>query len=185
MARQNVISGLLLFFASILLGPYMVVSVEPSLQAPEAALNGATQELSSALQSYDENGAAAAERSADDLAAVAARALSAQFTYAKADERVDHIKVAHAHGNLEGLLNVLVGLFLMGLAVGNGFKQVISWLFIVGSWLHGGGMVLGSWGLGFMFKLLPIGAPLLVLAVLLLIIAVVIGKPHSAQSETA
>ncbi len=185
MARQNIISGLLLFFAAVMLGPYMILTLGHNEESREEALNRAAQELSSTLQSYDEQGINAEGRSADDLAVAAARALSVQFAGAEAEKREHDIKVAHAHGNLEGLLNVLIGLFLMGLAVSNWFKQLISWLFIVGSWLHGGSMVLASWGLGFMTNLLPIGAPLLVIALVLLIIAVVIGKPGRDKFEAA
>src|SRR4030067_3255516 len=63
-----------------------------------------------------------------------------------------------APGNLEGLLNIVVGVVLMFLAVPAAFKQAISWIFIAGALLHSGllyltialglpwaGAILGSW----------------------------------------
>ncbi len=44
----------------------------------------------------------------------------------------------HTHGTAEGLLNIAVGFLLMFLAVPVWFKQVISWMFIVGALLHSG-----------------------------------------------
>ena len=52
---------------------------------------------------------------------------------------IDSIKGGpHAHGNLEALLNIAVGVVLSFLAVGVMLKQVISWLFILGTLLHSG-----------------------------------------------
>jgi uncharacterized membrane protein YgdD (TMEM256/DUF423 family) len=44
----------------------------------------------------------------------------------------------HAHGNLEALLNIAVGVVLCFLAISVKLKQVISWLFILGTVLHSG-----------------------------------------------
>ena len=44
----------------------------------------------------------------------------------------------HTHGTAEGLLNIAVGFLLMFLAVPVWFKQVISWMFIIGALLHSG-----------------------------------------------
>ena len=43
-----------------------------------------------------------------------------------------------AHGNLEALLNIAVGVVLCFLAVSVKMKQLISWLFILGTLLHSG-----------------------------------------------
>jgi uncharacterized membrane protein YgdD (TMEM256/DUF423 family) len=52
---------------------------------------------------------------------------------------IDSIKGGpHAHGNLEALLNIAVGVVLGFLAVNVILKQVISWLFILGALLHSG-----------------------------------------------
>ncbi|WP_455234170.1 hypothetical protein, partial [Thiogranum longum] len=84
----------------------------------------------------------------------------------------------HAHGNLEALLNIAAGVVLCFLAIGKGFKQLISWIFILGAILHSGVLYLGivfnqAWAM----KLLGFGVgPILILLGLLLIgIATAIG----------
>ena len=57
---------------------------------------------------------------------------------------IDSIKGGpHTHGNLEALLNIAVGLTLGFIAVASWLKQVISWLFILGTLLHSGMLYLG------------------------------------------
>lgn len=52
---------------------------------------------------------------------------------------IDYIKGGpHAHGNLEALLNIVVGLVLGFLSITALQKQVISWVFIAGTLLHSG-----------------------------------------------
>jgi len=57
---------------------------------------------------------------------------------------IDSIKGgAHAHGNLEALLNIAAGLALCFIAVASWLKQLISWLFVIGTLLHSGMLYLG------------------------------------------
>ena len=52
---------------------------------------------------------------------------------------IDSVKGGpHAHGNLESLLNIVVGVVLCFIAVNARFKQLISWSFILGTILHSG-----------------------------------------------
>lgn len=52
---------------------------------------------------------------------------------------IDMIKGGpHAHGNLEALLNIVVGIVLCFLSVSTKMKQLLSWLFILGTVLHSG-----------------------------------------------
>ena len=52
---------------------------------------------------------------------------------------IDMIKGGpHAHGNLEALLNIVAGIVLCFLALSVKMKQLISWLFILGTILHSG-----------------------------------------------
>ena len=92
---------------------------------------------------------------------------------------IDSIKGgAHAHGNLEALLNVVVGLALCFLAVSSWLKQLISWLFILGTLLHSGMLYLGRvFDLTWAESLLGTGiGPIMILAGLFIIgIAAVIG----------
>jgi uncharacterized membrane protein YgdD (TMEM256/DUF423 family) len=59
-----------------------------------------------------------------------------------ARQPIDLIKNPHAHGNLEALLNIAVGIALFFIAVPVMFKQAISWIFILGTVLHSGAMYL-------------------------------------------
>ena len=58
---------------------------------------------------------------------------------------IDGIKGGpHAHGNLEALLNIVVGLVISMLAVAVWLKQLVSWLFIVGTVMHSGMLYLST-----------------------------------------
>lgn len=58
------------------------------------------------------------------------------------------LRSVHAHGNLESLLNVVVGYLICRLAISQGLAQAISILFIVGAALHSGMLYLGGLGMG-------------------------------------
>jgi hypothetical protein len=84
---------------------------------------------------------------------------------------IDSIKGGpHAHGNLEALLNIAVGLVLSFIAVAGWLKQVISWLFILGALLHSGMLYLGRvFNVGWAEMLLGTGiGPIMILAGLLI-----------------
>lgn len=58
---------------------------------------------------------------------------------------IDSIKGgAHAHGNLESLLNIVVGITLCFISAALWLKQLISVLFILGTILHSGMLYLGG-----------------------------------------
>ncbi|MGD8711979.1 MAG: hypothetical protein PVG50_03995 [Thiohalophilus sp.] len=75
------------------------------------------------------------------------------------ESEIDAIKGGpHAHGNLESLMNIVVGLVLGFLAVNVIFKQIISWIFIAGALLHSGMLYLGTvFGLGWANTILETG----------------------------
>jgi len=88
-----------------------------------------------------------------------------------AAEPIEEIKGGpHAHGNLEALLNIAVGVVLGFLVVGSTFKEIISWLFIGGAVLHSGMLYLGTvLGQGWAWAVLNTAiGPLMLLAGLLL-----------------
>ena len=89
---------------------------------------------------------------------------------------VDGVKGGpHAHGNLEALLNIAAGLVLCFLGVSAIFKQVISWVFILGALLHSGMLYLLNLDQAWALNLLPIGPWLVLLGLLLIGIASLIG----------
>ena len=84
---------------------------------------------------------------------------------------IDSIKGgAHAHGNLEALLNIVAGLALCFIAAATWLKQLISWLFILGTLLHSGMLYLGRvFDMAWADSLLGFGiGPGMILAALLL-----------------
>ncbi len=48
------------------------------------------------------------------------------------------MRAAHAHGNLESVLNMIIGLLVDRLSVGDGLKKTISILIIIGAIFHSG-----------------------------------------------
>lgn len=85
---------------------------------------------------------------------------------------IDAIKGgAHAHGNLESVLNILVGLVLCFITAAKWLKYLISALFIVGTLMHSGMLYLSTvFGLGWAGTLLETGiGPFSILTGLLLI----------------
>ncbi|TNF36499.1 MAG: hypothetical protein EP315_04055 [Gammaproteobacteria bacterium] len=99
------------------------------------------------------------------------------------ESSIDAIKGGpHAHGNLESLLNIVVGLVIGYLTVAVWWKQLISWLFIIGTIMHSGMLYLGTvFGLAWADTLLGTGiGPICILLGLLAAgIASAVGlKPH-------
>jgi uncharacterized membrane protein YgdD (TMEM256/DUF423 family) len=87
---------------------------------------------------------------------------------------IDMIKGGpHAHGNLEALLNIVVGLVLCFLAISTKVKQLISWLFILGTVLHSGMLYLErvfelTWATSYLNSTIGGIGPIMLLAGLLL-----------------
>jgi len=85
---------------------------------------------------------------------------------------IDAIKGgAHAHGNLESVLNIVVGLVLCFISAAKWLKYLISALFIVGTIMHSGMLYLATvFGLSWAGQLLETGiGPFSILVGLLLI----------------
>lgn len=85
---------------------------------------------------------------------------------------IDAIKGgAHAHGNLEAVLNIIVGLVLCFISIVKWFKYLISALFIVGTIMHSGMLYLSVvFGLSWAGQLLESGiGPFAILIGLLII----------------
>lgn len=77
--------------------------------------------------------------SAEEIAKNNSNALSALNKQLTARAPIDAIKGGpHTHGNLESLLNIVVGLVLCFIALKPLYKQIISWTFISGALLHSG-----------------------------------------------
>ena len=65
---------------------------------------------------------------------------------------------AHAHGNLESLLNIVIGYILCQLEISAGLAKIVSILLLVGAIFHSGMLYLTGLGLEAAVNLAPIGA---------------------------
>jgi uncharacterized membrane protein YgdD (TMEM256/DUF423 family) len=80
------------------------------------------------------------------------------------------LHVAHSHGNLEALVNVVMGLILS--LVGRSdqiLEKAASWLLILGALCHSGSLYLAGVGLGLPSQVTLVGACSLVAGVVLMI----------------
>lgn len=182
MINKNVLSGLLLFSLSILIGPWLMFSFAKDKLAPaQMAMFTEARSLQGALAEVEGAGDEAAKAAATDKVAVAAgKTTIEQMKFGGVESRWGNFKFAHAHGNLEGILNILMGLVLLNLAIAVKFREVISWLFIAGSWGHAGFFMAGNFlvssnpTLGRFFLVNgKYGGVLLILALFLTVVAMV------------
>lgn len=80
-----------------------------------------------------------------------------------------YLKTAHVHGNLESVLNILIGFILCRYGSGVAtLARVASILAIVGAVFHSGMLFLGGLGVDFAMKLAPVGAISLLVTIVLM-----------------
>lgn len=166
--KKNVVFGFLFLVFSAALGPLMIVEYIPGVDEAGVVKQtnvGRLQALKA--DAFEENLEPLAPEA---IAKANTDGILALNTLINARQPVDMIRNPHAHGNLEALLNIAVGIALCFIAVSVKFKQAISWIFIVGTLLHSGVMYLAVvFQLEFAFTVLGTGAgPVLVLLGLLL-----------------
>lgn len=178
--KKNIVFGFFYLVLTASLGPYMILKLYPEIAASEDVKQerlGALQQTQASNYEVD-----LTKMSAEQIATASADAVLALSARLNAKEPVDAIKSGpHAHGNLEALLNIAVGILLAFLAVPVVFKQAISWIFIAGTLLHSGVLFLAAaLQLPFAAKLLasplaPAGPFLILLGLLLAGVATVMG----------
>ncbi|OGI45947.1 MAG: hypothetical protein A2151_04520 [Candidatus Muproteobacteria bacterium RBG_16_65_34] len=135
--KKNIVFGFLYLVLTAALGPLMIAQHFE----PRNAAESAKQEKLGALQQAAESGYEVnlQPMKPEEIAKAAAGATLAVSARLNAQAPIDAIKGGpHAHGNLEALLNIAVGIALAFIAVPVVFKQVISWVFIAGAVLHSG-----------------------------------------------
>lgn len=178
--KKNVIFGFFYLVLTAALGPYMILKHYDDVAASEAA----KQQKVGALQQARDSGYEVdlEKMNAEQIAKADADALLALSARLNSRMPIDEIKGGpHSHGNLEAMLNIVVGVVLCFLAVPWALKQAISWSFIAGALGHSGllylavavqlpwaGDLLGGW-FGY------IGPSLILLGLLLAGIAAVMG----------
>ena len=125
-------------------------------------------------------------KSAEKIAKANTVGILALNKLVNARQPVDMTIVPHAHGNLEALLNIVVGIALCFLAVSVKLKQAISWIFILGTVLHSGVMYLAVvFQLSIAATILQsgVGPALILLGLLLAGIASAIGFKSEVVSD--
>lgn len=166
--KKNIVFGFIYLVFTAALGPVMVNMYQDYGNAV-----GEKQEHVGRLQALQQN------NFEEDLEAISAEQLAKANTTGilslnkliNTETAIDSIKGGpHAHGNLESLLNIVVGLVIAYLTVAVWLKQLISWLFIVGTIMHSGMLYLGTvFGMAWAETLLATGiGPVCILAGLLL-----------------
>ncbi|MDH5691845.1 MAG: hypothetical protein OEZ47_01935 [Gammaproteobacteria bacterium] len=134
--QKNIAFGFIFIIFTVALGPYMV-----KLYEGWGAAYGEKQTTVGRLQQLK------ADNFEEDLEALAPEAIAKANTdgililnkLINVETEIDMIKGGpHAHGNLEALLNIIVGLVLCFVTASLLIKQIISWLFILGTLLHSG-----------------------------------------------
>lgn len=172
--KKNIVFGFLYLVLTASLGPFMVVKMLPEVgvaQADKQAKVGRLQELR--INQFEEN---LEKLNADQIARANTDGILAINDLINSRIPLDTVKGgAHAHGNLEALLNIVAGVVLCFIAVAPLFKQVISWVFIAGAVLHSGMLFLLNFGQSWAVLFLKVGPPLVLLGLLLIGIAALIG----------
>lgn len=137
--KKNIVFGFLLLTITAGLGPLMV-----NMYEDWGAANGEKQVAVGKLQElkagdFAEDPETLEDLTAKQLAITTANSIIAMNKVSANEFAIDYIKGGpHAHGNLEALLNIVVGVVLCFIAVPVLWKQVVSWMFIIGALMHAG-----------------------------------------------
>ena len=154
--KKNIVFGFLYLVLTAALGPVMIFEHFDAVGAAEAV----KQEKVGALQQMVADGYEIDLETvtAETIAKTNSEALLALSARLNSRAPIDELSGnPHAHGNLEALLNIAVGLLLAFVAVPVAFKQTVSWLFIAGALLHSGLLYL-TIGLGLPFAVELLGS---------------------------
>ncbi len=172
--KKNVVFGFLFLVLTAALGPYMIVKMMPDVAKAGAEKQAAVGRLQALRENnFEEN---LTPLTVDKIAHANTDGILALNKLASSEGIVDGVKAGpHAHGNLESLLNIAAGIVLCFIAVTRIFKQIISWIFIIGTVLHSGMLYLLNFGMEWAGMLLPLGPPLVLLGLLLMGIAAAMG----------
>jgi len=169
--KKNIVFGFLYLVFTAALGPYMVVMYQDWGKAygEKQQSVGRLQQLQS--DNFEED---LEPLTADQIAKANTAGILSINKLINADTEIQQIKGGpHTHGNLESVLNIIVGITLLFIGAGAKIKQLISWMFILGALLHSGMLYLErvfhiGWASAYINS--PAGAigPLLILSGLLI-----------------
>ena len=139
--KKNIVFGFLYLVLTASLGPVMIINHMP---VDAAANDVKKQKISFLKQAAGDdfmNPDTLENMTPKQIGEANTKAIITLSDYitGSARTRINDIKGGpHSHGNLEAVLNILVGFLLCFLAVHKNFKQAISWFFITGALLHSG-----------------------------------------------
>lgn len=165
--KKNIVFGFIYLVLTASLGPYMIKTMYPAVSEAQQTKQQKVGRLQALAQNnYEEE---LDVLPAEQLSRANTEGILALSQLANARAPVDVMKGgAHAHGNLEAVLNIVAGLVLCFLAAPVLVKQLLSWIFILGALLHSGVIYLLAFDVAWAGVLLESGAgPVLVLLGLL------------------
>lgn len=165
--KINIVFGFFYLAATAVLGPQLLV---PNLGVGTKAFKETAQVVGKVSEGVQANFAGV-----ENPDKVMAPAIVSIFDAMKTSKK--HPAVGgHAHGNLEALLNIAVGVVLLNLAISPLFKTVLSLLFIVGALFHSGMLFLGGvFGMFWAYNYTFIGGMSIIAGLVLMGVASVIG----------
>lgn len=135
--KKNIVFGFIFLLLTAALGPYMIKNLLPDVGQAQVGKQQHVGRLQALAQNDFE----------EELETIGAEQLSRANTQGilalnqlhNSRVPVDAVKAGpHAHGNLEAILNIAVGIVLCFMAAPILVKQLISWIFIAGTLLHSG-----------------------------------------------
>ena len=136
--KKNVVFGCVFFIFTASLGLWMVKKIDTEVSDANNARKSTVGNMKSyRLDNYEKD---LEKMSAEAIAKAAADStISLNDLVVVRQDVINSVKAGpHAHGNLESMLNIVIGILLSFLAVSRLFKQLISWAFMLGTVLHSG-----------------------------------------------
>ena len=187
--KKNVVFGFIYLALSAVLGPYMLNTYYGDVYKTAAA----KQKQMSKLEQFASNDYMDQElnkMSGEQIARANTKAILSLSQSLNSRTPINSIKGGpHAHGTLEAILNIVAGIALAFIAVSPLFKQIISWMFIVGTVLHSGMLYFAlALNMGWAQSLLGspvsvIGPGILLCALILMAVAAYMGFGTRAFKE--
>ena len=135
--KKNIVFGFVYLPLTVSLGPVMILKHFDERRATEAVKIEKVGVLQQIVQ--DEYAVDLEPIKPLDLAKANTEAILAISARTNAQNPINSIRSGpHAHGTLDAMLNIAVGVLLIFLAVPRWLKQTISWLFIVNTLTYSG-----------------------------------------------